>query len=73
MCYVIVGVVVLFGSKEYCLSCDQWHLSETIPVAAGMKAAVCQLGCRVKIGVGGLACSASFVEPSSLPVERGSG
>ena len=71
--YLTVAVVVLFGSKEYCLSCDQQCLPEAILVTAGIKVAVCQQGCRMKVGFGRLVCSASFVEPSSLPVGRGSG
>ena len=40
--YLTVGVVVvLFGSKDYHLSCDQQCLPEAILVAAGMKVAVC--------------------------------
>ena len=71
--YLTVGVVVLFGSKEYCLSCDQQGLPEAILVAAGIKIAVCWQGSRMKVGFSGLACSASFIEPSGLPVGRGSG
>ena len=71
--YLTVGVVVLFGSKEYHLSCDQQHLPEAILVAAGIKIAVCWQGYKMKVGFSGLACGASFVEPSSLPMERGSG
>ena len=70
--YLTIGVFVLFGSKEYYLSCDQQHLPEAILVTAGMKVAVCWQGCRMKVGFARLACSASFVEPSSIPVERGS-
>ena len=42
--YLTVGVVVLFGSKEYHLSCDQQHLPEAILVTAGLKIAVCAAG-----------------------------
>ena len=70
--YLTVGVVVLFGSKEYPLSCDQQCLPEAILVTAGMKVAVFWQGCRMKVGFGGLACRTSFIEPSSLPVGRGS-
>ena len=68
--YLTVGVVVLFSSKEYRLSCDQQHLPEAILVAAGIKVAVCQQGCRMKVGFGRLACSTS-IKPFSLPVGRG--
>ena len=71
--YLTVGVVVLFGSKEYHLSCDQQCLPEAILVTAGIKIAVCWQGCRMKVGFGRLACGTSFIKPSSLPVGRGSG
>ena len=66
--YLTVGVVVLFGSKRYHLSCDQQCLLEAILVTAGMRVAVYWQGCRMKVG---LAYSASFIEPSSPPVGRG--
>ena len=68
--YLTVGVVVLFGSKGYCLSCDQQHLPEAILVTVGIKIAVCWQDCRMKVGFSGLACSASFVELSGLPEGR---
>ena len=71
--YLTVGVVVLFDSKEYCLGCDQQHLPEANLVTAGIKIAVCQQECKMKVGFSRLACGASFVKPSSLPVGRGSG
>ena len=60
--YLTVGVVVLFGSKEYHLSCDQQHLLEVI--------AVHWQGCKMKVGFGAPVCGTSFVAPSILPMEK---
>ena len=69
----MVEVVVLFCSKEYCLSCDQQCLPEANLVTAGMNTAVCHQDCKMKVRFGRAVCGTTFVEPSSLPVGRGSG
>ena len=63
----------MFGSKEYHLGCDQWHLPETILVAAWMEIAVRQQDCKMKVGFGRLACVTTFIKPSNLPMGGGSG